>query len=37
MKSRKNVEAVLDSYDYSQQAYLTGLPILPVLGLRAEF
>ena len=34
---RKNVEAVLDSYDYSQQAYLTGLPILPVLGLRAEF
>ncbi|MFO0597918.1 MAG: TonB-dependent receptor [Myxococcaceae bacterium] len=34
---RKNVEAVLNSYDYSQEAYLTGLPILPVLGLRAEY
>ncbi len=34
---QRNVEAVLDSYDYSEQAYLTGLPILPVLGLRAEF
>lgn len=33
----KNVEAVIHSYDYSQQAYLTGLPILPVLGLRGEF
>jgi TonB family protein len=33
----KNVEAVINSYDYSQQAYLTGLPILPVLGLRGEF
>ena len=34
---QRNVEAVLNSYDYSEQAYLTGLPILPVLGLRAEF
>ena len=34
---QKNVEAVLNSYDYTQEAYLTGLPILPVLGLRAEF
>ncbi len=33
----RNVEAVMNSYDYSEQAYLTGLPILPVLGLRAEF
>ncbi|MFZ5439235.1 MAG: TonB-dependent receptor domain-containing protein [Myxococcota bacterium] len=33
----KNVEAVLNNYDYTQEAYLTGLPILPVLGLRAEF
>ena len=33
---RRNVEGVLHSYDYSQEAYLTGLPILPVLGLRAE-
>jgi hypothetical protein len=34
---QRNVEAVMNSYDYSEQAYLTGLPILPVLGLRAEF
>jgi hypothetical protein len=33
----KNVEAVTYSYDYSQQAYFTGLPILPVLGLRGEW
>lgn len=35
--NQRNVEAVMNSYDYSEQAYLTGLPILPVLGLRAEF
>ena len=34
---RKNVEAVLNSYDYKKEAYLTGLPILPVLGVRAEW
>ena len=34
---QKNVEAVLNNYDYTQEAWLTGLPILPVLGLRAEF
>ncbi len=34
---RKNVEAVVNSYDYSQEAFLTGLPILPVLGLRGEW
>ncbi|MBL9037354.1 MAG: TonB family protein [Archangium sp.] len=34
---RANVEAVLNSYDYTQEAYLTGLPILPVLGMRAEW
>ncbi len=34
---RKNVEAVLNSYDYSKEAFLTGLPILPVLGVRAEW
>ena len=34
---RKNVEAVVYSFDYSQEAYLTGLPILPVLGLRGEW
>jgi len=34
---RKNVEGVVNSYDYSQEAFLTGLPILPVLGLRGEW
>ena len=34
---RKNVEAVVNNYDYSQEAYLSGLPILPVLGLRGEW
>jgi outer membrane receptor for ferrienterochelin and colicin len=34
---RKNVESVVYSYDYSQQGYLTGLPILPVLGVRGEW
>jgi hypothetical protein len=32
-----NVEGVTSSYDYSQQAFLKGLPILPVLGVRAEW
>jgi hypothetical protein len=34
---QKNVEAVLNSFDYKKEAFLTGLPILPVLGLRAEW
>jgi hypothetical protein len=33
----KNVEALTYSYDYTQEAYFTGLPILPVLGLRGEW
>ena len=35
--NRGNVEAVIYSYDYSQQGYLLGLPILPVLGVRGEW
>jgi TonB family protein len=35
--NRKNVEAVLNAYDYSAQTFVTGLPILPVLGARGEF
>lgn len=35
--NRANVEAVVNSYDYSQEAYLRGLPILPVLGVRGEW
>jgi hypothetical protein len=34
---RRNVEAVTYNYDYSQEAFFTGLPILPVLGVRAEW
>lgn len=30
-------EGLLYNYDYSQEAYQTGLPILPSLGLRGEF
>lgn len=30
-------EALLYNYDYSQEAYQTGLPILPSLGMRGEF
>lgn len=35
--NRQNVEGTSYNYDYSQQAYVNGLPILPVLGLRADF
>lgn len=35
--NRQNVEAVLNAYDYSAQAFVTGLPILPVLGVRGEY
>ena len=35
--NRGNVEAVTYNYDYTQEAWLTGLPILPVLGVRGEF
>ncbi|MCA3013288.1 MAG: TonB family protein [Myxococcaceae bacterium] len=35
--NRRNVEAVQNAYDYSAQTYITGLPILPVLGVRGEY
>jgi len=35
--NRRNVEAVSYNYDYTQQQYVTGLPILPVLGVRGEW
>ncbi len=35
--NRANVEAVINSYDYSREAFLQGLPILPVLGVRGEW
>jgi hypothetical protein len=31
------VEAIVYNYDFSQQAFQTGLPILPSIGLRGEF
>ena len=33
----QNAEAVNYNYNYTQSSYVTGLPILPSLGLRAEF
>jgi hypothetical protein len=35
--NRGNVEGYSYSYDYSQRSPLTGLPILPILGLNAEW
>jgi TonB family protein len=35
--NRGNVESAAYNYDFSQRGYVQGLPILPVLGLRADF
>jgi len=35
--NRANVEAFAYSYDYTRRGTVTGLPILPSLGLRASF
>ena len=35
--NRKNVEDVQYSYNYQQSAYVTGLPVIPTFGVRAEF
>jgi hypothetical protein len=35
--NRQNPEGVQYNYDYSQSAVTPGLPILPVLGVRAAF
>lgn len=35
--NRQNQEDVVYNYDYTEQADLTGLPLIPSLGLRAEF
>jgi TonB family protein len=34
---QKNAEALSYNYDYTQQTYTTGLPILPALGIKGEF
>lgn len=33
----KNPEGIVYNYDYSKMSYLSGLPILPVLGLKGTF
>jgi hypothetical protein len=35
--NRQNVESVSYNYDYTQEQYFYGLPIIPALGVRAEF
>ncbi len=35
--NRANVEAVQNAYDYSARTSITGLPVLPVLGVRGEY
>jgi TonB family protein len=35
--NRKNPEDVAYNYDYSQQGWLTGLPLFPSFGIRAEY
>jgi hypothetical protein len=35
--NRRNPEDIVYNFDYTQQGYITGLPILPVLGARAEW
>lgn len=35
--NRMNQEGVSFNYDYTEQADLTGLPLIPALGVRAEF
>ncbi|MGA9652646.1 MAG: ligand-gated channel protein, partial [Polyangia bacterium] len=35
--NRKNPEEIIYSADYSQRSYISGLPVLPVIGLRMEF
>ncbi len=35
--NRMNPEGVTYSYDFSEEAIITGLPLLPSFGIRAEF
>ena len=35
--NRKNPEAFFYNFDFTQKGTFTGLPILPVLGLKGEF
>ncbi|MCL2178876.1 MAG: TonB-dependent receptor [Proteobacteria bacterium] len=35
--NRKNPETPIHNYDYTQSTFLSGLPILPTIGIRGEF
>ncbi len=35
--NRANVEGVVYNFDYTQEQYVTGLPIIPAIGVRGEF
>jgi TonB family protein len=35
--NRQNVEGTLNNFDYTQERFLYGLPIIPALGVRGEF
>jgi TonB family protein len=35
--NRKNAEGVAYNYDYSEQGWMTGLPLFPSFGIRAEY
>jgi hypothetical protein len=35
--NRKNVEGVQANHDFTEQSFVTGMPIFPSLGLRAEY
>ena len=35
--NRKNVESVAYNFDYSQQGWMTGMPLFPSFGIRAEY
>ncbi len=35
--NRQNVENVTNNYDYTKEQFIYGLPIIPVLGVRAEW
>ncbi len=35
--NRSNVEGVTNNYDYTKEQFIYGLPIVPVLGMRAEW
>ena len=37
VSNTQNAEDLVYSYDYKKKSFITGLPILPVFGARADF